>query len=98
MPYPQEVRSDGAGYHASRRVSDNELAVRSSWFHRLQHEKLIRRYADLLHGNFVLSIISAHIGDTLHRVGESVEPMAGFHPTKAMVSFFVLLFLIRLLG
>ncbi|KAI0032285.1 GTP-binding protein lepa [Vararia minispora EC-137] len=27
----------------------------------------------------------AHIGDTLHRFGESVEPMAGFKPTKAMV-------------
>ncbi|KAF8512280.1 P-loop containing nucleoside triphosphate hydrolase protein [Gautieria morchelliformis] len=27
----------------------------------------------------------AHIGDTLHRVGESVEPLPGFTPTKAMV-------------
>ncbi|PPQ99995.1 hypothetical protein CVT26_009277 [Gymnopilus dilepis] len=27
----------------------------------------------------------AHIGDTLHRVGEVVEPMAGFQPAKAMV-------------
>jgi len=27
----------------------------------------------------------AHIGDTIHRVGEIVEPMAGFQPTKAMV-------------
>lgn len=27
----------------------------------------------------------AHIGDTLHRVGEKVEPLAGFKPTKAMV-------------
>lgn len=27
----------------------------------------------------------AHIGDTLHRIGEVVEPMAGFQPTKAMV-------------
>ncbi|KAH9483887.1 Translation factor guf1 mitochondrial [Psilocybe cubensis] len=27
----------------------------------------------------------AHIGDTIHRVGETVEPMAGFQPTKAMV-------------
>ncbi|CAA7271490.1 unnamed protein product [Cyclocybe aegerita] len=27
----------------------------------------------------------AHIGDTLHRVGEAVEPMAGFQPAKAMV-------------
>ncbi|KIM79683.1 hypothetical protein PILCRDRAFT_823221 [Piloderma croceum F 1598] len=27
----------------------------------------------------------AHIGDTLHRVGEPVEPMEGFQPTKAMV-------------
>ncbi|KII89122.1 hypothetical protein PLICRDRAFT_687550 [Plicaturopsis crispa FD-325 SS-3] len=27
----------------------------------------------------------AHIGDTLHRLGEPVEPMAGFKPTKAMV-------------
>ncbi|EIN07198.1 GTP-binding protein lepa [Punctularia strigosozonata HHB-11173 SS5] len=27
----------------------------------------------------------AHIGDTLHRAGEPVEPMPGFKPTKAMV-------------
>ncbi|PPQ64103.1 hypothetical protein CVT24_008920 [Panaeolus cyanescens] len=27
----------------------------------------------------------AHIGDTIHRVGEAVEPMAGFQPAKAMV-------------
>ncbi|EED79311.1 predicted protein [Postia placenta Mad-698-R] len=27
----------------------------------------------------------AHIGDTLHRVGEPVEPMPGFKPAKAMV-------------
>ncbi|KAF8809083.1 translation factor GUF1, mitochondrial [Phlegmacium glaucopus] len=27
----------------------------------------------------------AHIGDTIHRVGEIVEPMIGFQPTKAMV-------------
>ncbi|KAH9043066.1 GTP-binding protein lepa [Lactarius pseudohatsudake] len=27
----------------------------------------------------------AHIGDTLHRVGEMVEPMPGFQPAKAMV-------------
>ncbi|KAF9558033.1 GTP-binding protein lepa [Agrocybe pediades] len=27
----------------------------------------------------------AHIGDTIHRVGEVVEPMAGFQPAKAMV-------------
>ncbi|KAJ3506153.1 hypothetical protein NLJ89_g7026 [Agrocybe chaxingu] len=27
----------------------------------------------------------AHIGDTLHRVGEVVEPMVGFQPAKAMV-------------
>lgn len=27
----------------------------------------------------------AHIGDTLHRVGEEVEPMPGFQPAKAMV-------------
>ncbi|KAF8627728.1 hypothetical protein AX15_004272 [Amanita polypyramis BW_CC] len=27
----------------------------------------------------------AHIGDTLHRVGQPVEPMPGFQPTKAMV-------------
>lgn len=28
---------------------------------------------------------AAHIGDTLHRVGEPVEPMPGFKPAKAMV-------------
>lgn len=27
----------------------------------------------------------AHIGDTLYRVGEPVEPMPGFQPAKAMV-------------
>ncbi|KAG1877728.1 P-loop containing nucleoside triphosphate hydrolase protein [Suillus subalutaceus] len=27
----------------------------------------------------------AHIGDTLHRVGELVDPMPGFQPSKAMV-------------
>ncbi|KAK7054639.1 Translation factor guf1 mitochondrial [Paramarasmius palmivorus] len=27
----------------------------------------------------------AHIGDTLHRVGEPVDPMPGFKPSKAMV-------------
>ncbi|TEB26571.1 translation factor GUF1, mitochondrial [Coprinellus micaceus] len=27
----------------------------------------------------------AHIGDTLHRVGSPVEPLAGFQPAKAMV-------------
>jgi translation elongation factor EF-4 len=31
--------------------------------------------------------LTAHIGDTIHRVGEIVEPMAGFQPTKAMVCF-----------
>jgi len=29
----------------------------------------------------------AHIGDTLHRVGEPVEPLPGFKPSKAMVVF-----------
>ena len=29
----------------------------------------------------------AHIGDTLHRVGESVDVLPGLTPTKAMVSF-----------
>lgn len=28
---------------------------------------------------------SAHIGDTLHRVGSPVDPMPGFKPAKAMV-------------
>ncbi|KAG6868828.1 Translation factor guf1 mitochondrial [Termitomyces sp. T159_Od127] len=28
---------------------------------------------------------SAHIGDTLHRVGEPVDPLPGFQPAKAMV-------------
>ncbi len=28
---------------------------------------------------------AAHIGDTLHRVGEVVESMPGFQPAKAMV-------------
>ncbi|KAH7889582.1 GTP-binding protein lepa C-terminus-domain-containing protein [Phlebopus sp. FC_14] len=27
----------------------------------------------------------AHVGDTLHHVGTPVDPMPGFHPTKAMV-------------
>jgi len=27
----------------------------------------------------------AHIGDTIFRVGEPVDPMPGFQPTKAMV-------------
>ncbi|KAG2020059.1 Guf1 protein [Coprinopsis cinerea AmutBmut pab1-1] len=27
----------------------------------------------------------AHVGDTLHRLGEKVEPLAGFQPAKAMV-------------
>ena len=27
----------------------------------------------------------AHVGDTLHRVGEKVELMPGFKPAKAMV-------------
>lgn len=30
--------------------------------------------------------IIAHIGDTLHRLGSEVEPLAGFQPAKAMVS------------
>lgn len=30
-------------------------------------------------------IFVAHIGDTLHRVGEPVPPMPGFKPSKAMV-------------
>src|SRR5260221_12880622 len=30
-------------------------------------------------------LILAHIGDTIHRVGESVEPLAGFQPAKPMV-------------
>ncbi|KAG6855958.1 Translation factor guf1 mitochondrial [Tephrocybe sp. NHM501043] len=29
----------------------------------------------------------AHIGDTMHRVGVPVEPLPGFQPAKAMVSF-----------
>ena len=28
---------------------------------------------------------AAHIGDTLHHIGDSVEPMPGFQPAKAMV-------------
>ena len=35
----------------------------------------------------ICPFVSAHIGDTIHRVGEVVEPMAGFQPAKAMVSF-----------
>jgi translation elongation factor EF-4 len=31
--------------------------------------------------------ILAHIGDTLHRVGETVEPLAGFQTAKAMVGY-----------
>jgi len=27
----------------------------------------------------------AHIGDTLHRAGEPVEPMQGFQETKAII-------------
>lgn len=27
----------------------------------------------------------AHIGDTMHRQGESVEPMGGLKPSQAMV-------------
>jgi translation elongation factor EF-4 len=38
-------------------------------------------------GVFKIRLFSAHIGDTIHRVGEVVEPMAGFQPAKAMVSF-----------
>jgi len=44
-------------------------------------------------GNYIFNsavldlMIPAHIGDTIHRVGENVEPMAGFQPTKAMVRF-----------
>jgi len=30
---------------------------------------------------------TAHIGDTFHRIGEPVDPMPGFEPAKAMVSF-----------
>ena len=30
-------------------------------------------------------LILAHIGDTIHRVGESVKPLAGFQPAKPMV-------------
>ncbi|EIM89825.1 GTP-binding protein lepa [Stereum hirsutum FP-91666 SS1] len=30
----------------------------------------------------------AHIGDTLHRVGEPVDPMPGFKPAKAMAGIF----------
>jgi translation factor GUF1, mitochondrial len=38
----------------------------------------------------IFSCYTAHIGDTIHRVGEIVEPMAGFKPAKAMVcSFFI---------
>lgn len=33
-----------------------------------------------------LTLLSAHIGDTIHRTGEPVEPMVAFQPTKAMVS------------
>ena len=29
--------------------------------------------------------ITAHIGDTLHRIGEPVDPIPGFKPAKAMV-------------
>ena len=37
-------------------------------------------------------MLTAHIGDTIHRVGEIVEPMAGFKPAKAMVcSYFIFL-------
>ena len=41
-------------------------------------------------GKFIKSTnrsISAHIGDTLHRVGETVEPLAGFQTAKAMVGY-----------
>ena len=32
---------------------------------------------------------AARIGDTLHRVGEEVEPMPGFQLAKAMVCSFL---------
>ena len=34
----------------------------------------------------ITSCSLAHIGDTLFRVGEPVDPMVGFQPTKAMAS------------
>lgn len=33
----------------------------------------------------------AHLGDTFHRVGERVEALPGFAPTKAMVSTYLML-------
>lgn len=33
----------------------------------------------------------AHIGDTIHRLGEPVEALAGFQPAKAMVCIFVII-------
>lgn len=37
---------------------------------------------------------SAHIGDTLHRVGVPVPPMPGFKPSKAMVNIFTIMIVI----
>jgi translation elongation factor EF-4 len=34
---------------------------------------------------FLTWVLTAHIGDTLHHVGDPVEPMPGFQPAKAMV-------------
>lgn len=28
---------------------------------------------------------TAHVGDTLHRIGEETQPLPGFAPAKAMV-------------
>lgn len=46
-------------------------------------------------GNRTLYNFLAHIGDTLFRVGEPVNPMPGFQPTKAMVSVFHILIDVR---
>lgn len=34
---------------------------------------------------FVIDIYEAHVGDTFHKVGDSVQPFPGFMPAKAMV-------------
>jgi hypothetical protein len=36
-------------------------------------------------GKRSLTVYKAHVGDTLYRVGEKVEPMAGFRIMKPMV-------------
>lgn len=50
----------------------------------VQYERLIRRCGNSVQRLIVNSLFEAHIGDTLFRFGENIEPFPGFKDVQPM--------------